>query len=221
MKRCWEVMHHNFFYLRVTHIGIQTELHLFHYTFLHTGPYFRVVLPLNWIVLINIMNCKASMSVSVRYCAVIEFLTAENMPLTDIHQWMTVFLWRGMCSHRYCSTLGCTCSWWKTSVGLQFSVTLKAWCIPSSCLLAQALTLSSIGKHWKCEQRVHYVGHPVLQHNNSAWLHTSVRTDTQTCHCGFTVLDHRPYGPDLVPSDFRMFSNLKEHFRGQWSQDSG
>ena len=29
--------------------------------------------------------------------------------------------------------------------------------------------------------------------------------------CGFTLLDHPPYSPDLVPSDYLLFPNMKKH----------
>jgi len=31
----------------------------------------------------------------------------------------------------------------------------------------------------------------------------------------FLVLPHPPYSPDLAPSDFHLFSKLKEHLKGQ------
>jgi hypothetical protein len=33
-------------------------------------------------------------------------------------------------------------------------------------------------------------------------------------HLGFTVLDHPPCNPDLAPSDFHLFPELKEHLTG-------
>ncbi|KFD47946.1 hypothetical protein M513_11179 [Trichuris suis] len=32
--------------------------------------------------------------------------------------------------------------------------------------------------------------------------------------CGFTQIDHPPYSPDLVPSAYFLFGNLKQHLRG-------
>ena len=32
---------------------------------------------------------------------------------------------------------------------------------------------------------------------------------------GFEVIDHPPYSPDLAPSDFYLFANLKRHLAGQ------
>jgi histone-lysine N-methyltransferase SETMAR len=51
-----------------------------------------------------------------------------------------------------------------------------------------------------------------LQHG-SARSHTSARTTAEN-HClGFTVLDHPPHSPDFAPSDFHLFSKLKENLR--------
>ncbi|KAM5158273.1 histone-lysine N-methyltransferase SETMAR-like [Mantella aurantiaca] len=33
--------------------------------------------------------------------------------------------------------------------------------------------------------------------------------------CGFTVLQHTPYSPDLAPSDFHLFRHLKNHLAGR------
>jgi len=37
--------------------------------------------------------------------------------------------------------------------------------------------------------------------------------------CGFTLLDHPPYSPDLAPSDFFLFPNLKRELRGRRFSD--
>ncbi|CAH1250095.1 SETMAR [Branchiostoma lanceolatum] len=39
----------------------------------------------------------------------------------------------------------------------------------------------------------------------------SVAAATQ---CGFELLPHPPYSPDLAPSDFYLFPNLKSHLHG-------
>ena len=33
-------------------------------------------------------------------------------------------------------------------------------------------------------------------------------------NCGFVQLDHLAYSPDLAPSDYFLFCNLKSHLRG-------
>ena len=38
---------------------------------------------------------------------------------------------------------------------------------------------------------------------------------TATIHdCGFELLSHPPYSPDLAPLDFHLFTHLKESLRG-------
>ena len=34
--------------------------------------------------------------------------------------------------------------------------------------------------------------------------------------CGFELIDHPPYSPDLAPSDYFLFPNLKKHLAGKW-----
>jgi histone-lysine N-methyltransferase SETMAR len=33
--------------------------------------------------------------------------------------------------------------------------------------------------------------------------------------CGFQVLNHHPYSPDLAPSDYYLFPNIKKDLRGK------
>jgi len=37
--------------------------------------------------------------------------------------------------------------------------------------------------------------------------------------CGFELLSHPPYSPDLAPSDFHLFRHLKESLRGRAFED--
>ena len=37
---------------------------------------------------------------------------------------------------------------------------------------------------------------------------------TAAAECGFEILPHPPYSPDMAPSDFYLFPNLKPHLRG-------
>ena len=36
--------------------------------------------------------------------------------------------------------------------------------------------------------------------------------------CRFQLIDHSPYSPDLAPSDYFLFSNMKKHLAGKWYQ---
>ena len=51
-----------------------------------------------------------------------------------------------------------------------------------------------------------------MQDNASA--HTSQVAMTAATECGFEVLSHLPYSPDMAPSDFYLFPNLKSNLRG-------
>ena len=37
---------------------------------------------------------------------------------------------------------------------------------------------------------------------------------TAATECGFEILPHSQYSPDMAPSDFYLFSKLKSHLRG-------
>lgn len=53
-----------------------------------------------------------------------------------------------------------------------------------------------------------------LLHDNAP-IHTAAVTGTAITNCGYDVLPHPPYSPDLAPSDFYLFRHLKHHLRGQ------
>ena len=59
----------------------------------------------------------------------------------------------------------------------------------------------------------------MLQDNAPA--HTSQVAMAAANECGFRILQHPPYSPDLAPSDYFLFPKLKENFRGRrFSSDS-
>ena len=52
--------------------------------------------------------------------------------------------------------------------------------------------------------------------------HTSQVAMTTTTECGFEVLPHPPYSPDMALSDFYMFPKLKSNLRGtQFGSNEG
>ena len=53
----------------------------------------------------------------------------------------------------------------------------------------------------------------LLQYDN-ARPHTSIRTMETITSFGWTVIPHRPYSPDLAPSDYPLFGPMKEGLRG-------
>ena len=54
----------------------------------------------------------------------------------------------------------------------------------------------------------------LLLHDNSP-AHRSMIAVHTSMKCGFKILPHPPYSPDLAPSDFFLFPSLKKHLKGQ------
>ena len=54
----------------------------------------------------------------------------------------------------------------------------------------------------------------VLLLQDNAPAHTSQVAMTAATECGFEVLPHPPYSPDMAPSDFYLFPKLKSNLRG-------
>ncbi|KDR08203.1 hypothetical protein L798_01919, partial [Zootermopsis nevadensis] len=59
----------------------------------------------------------------------------------------------------------------------------------------------------------------VLLHDN-ARPHTSQQAQAELQSLGFTVLPHPPYSPNLVPSDYALFREMKNPLRGHRFPDS-
>lgn len=55
----------------------------------------------------------------------------------------------------------------------------------------------------------------VLFHQDNAPAHKSVVAMAAVRDCGFELVDHPPYSPDLAPSDFFLFPNMKKHLAGK------
>ena len=45
-------------------------------------------------------------------------------------------------------------------------------------------------------------------------MHKSRFAQAAICECKVKQLNHPPYSPDLTPSDYYLFRNLKSHLRG-------
>ena len=65
------------------------------------------------------------------------------------------------------------------------------------------------------EKRRGKLCHGVLLHHDNAPAHTSAVAKATVQECGFQLLNHLPYSPDLAPSDYHMFRSLKDSLRGQ------
>lgn len=53
----------------------------------------------------------------------------------------------------------------------------------------------------------------MILHDNAP-VHKSRVAQASLQQCGFEQLNHPPYSPDLAPSDYYLFRNLKSHLRG-------
>lgn len=58
----------------------------------------------------------------------------------------------------------------------------------------------------------------LLLHDNAP-VHKSRVAQAAIRDCGFEQLNHPPYSPDLAPSDYYLFPNLKKHLKGRKFDD--
>ncbi|EYC13934.1 hypothetical protein Y032_0042g609 [Ancylostoma ceylanicum] len=63
------------------------------------------------------------------------------------------------------------------------------------------------------EKRRGKVTRGILLLQDKAPVHRSKVAVAATRACGFGLLNHPPYSPDLAPSDYLLFGNLKQHLR--------
>jgi len=61
-----------------------------------------------------------------------------------------------------------------------------------------------------CKKRRGMPSKNVLLHHDNAHPHTAAGTVETVQHLGFKLLQHPPYSPNLVPSDYHIFGLLKE-----------
>lgn len=64
-------------------------------------------------------------------------------------------------------------------------------------------------------KRPHLKKKKVLFHQDNAPCHKSIKTMAKLYELGFELLPHPPYSPDLAPSDFFLFANLKRMLAGK------
>jgi histone-lysine N-methyltransferase SETMAR len=58
----------------------------------------------------------------------------------------------------------------------------------------------------------------LLQHDNAS-SHTCVATTSKAVELAFQILPHPPYSPDLGPSNYHLFKNVKQYLRGTHFKD--
>ena len=54
----------------------------------------------------------------------------------------------------------------------------------------------------------------VLFLHDNAPAHRALATQKKLVYLGFHCLDHPPYSPDLVPSDYHLYPGLKKQLKG-------
>ena len=59
----------------------------------------------------------------------------------------------------------------------------------------------------------------VLLQQDNAPVHNSKVAIAAAKNCGFEIIPHPPYSPDLAPSDYHMFGHLKKFLRGRRFED--
>ncbi|QQP41991.1 Putative DD34D transposase [Caligus rogercresseyi] len=64
-------------------------------------------------------------------------------------------------------------------------------------------------------KRLHLKKKKVLFHQDNAPCHKSLKTTAKLIELGFELLPHPPYSPDLAPSDYWLFAELKKVLRGR------
>ena len=74
-------------------------------------------------------------------------------------------------------------------------------------LLTQLREIIKIKRHGKLTKGV-------LFHQDNTPVHKSVIATAAIHDCGFKLIEHPPYSPDLAPSDFHLFSKLKTAISG-------
>src|SRR5436190_12976832 len=65
------------------------------------------------------------------------------------------------------------------------------------------------------KKRPHLAKKKVLFHQDNAPVHTSVIAMAKINELNFELLPHAPYSPDLAPSDYFLFPNLKKWLGGK------
>jgi len=63
----------------------------------------------------------------------------------------------------------------------------------------------------KEKRRVNFTKSVLILHDNAP-AHRALATQKNLAYLGFQCLDHPPYSPDLAPSDYHLFSGLKNNW---------
>lgn len=81
-----------------------------------------------------------------------------------------------------------------------------------------ATTLRNLREAIKEKRRGKLTSGVLLLHDNAP-VHTARIAKAAVQECGFVEINHPPYSPDLAPSDYYLFPNLKKELRGKHFSD--
>lgn len=81
-----------------------------------------------------------------------------------------------------------------------------------------ATTLRNLREAIKEKRRGKLTAGVLLLHDNAP-VHTARVAKAAVRDCGFEEINHPPYSPDLAPSDYYLFPNLKKDLRGKRFSD--
>jgi len=65
------------------------------------------------------------------------------------------------------------------------------------------------------KKRPHMKKKKIIFHQDNAPCHKSMKTMAKLNELGFNLLPHPPYSPDLAPSDYWLFADLKKMLQGK------
>jgi len=65
---------------------------------------------------------------------------------------------------------------------------------------------------WQCQ----HAQHMFTYYDDNVPTHTSAAASSASAECGYKLLLHPPYLPDLAPSDLYLFPLLKGHLSGTY-----
>ena len=67
---------------------------------------------------------------------------------------------------------------------------------------------------WKNSwEKIGFQAQKIIFHQDNAHAHKSILTTTKVNELNYELLEHPPYSPDLAPSDYYLFRNLKQFLR--------
>ncbi|KAK6765130.1 hypothetical protein RB195_025173 [Necator americanus] len=101
------------------------------------------------------------------------------------------------------------CIWWSVHGVEYWEVLDQGYTVTADVYIEQLKNLKINLESAHTQQREVY-----FQHDN-AWSSIARTTKAKLMKCGWTILPHPPYSPDLAHSYYHLFSYLQRHLDGQ------